>query len=168
MKSKRLISFLIICFCSIIKVNLLFGQNPLDPLGFLIGGTWVVEYELPDGTTIHQERNYQWSFDKQLIIGKTFRVAKESKKQTRLVIFSWNSDKQIIEFWDFIDSGGYGKGIVNVKNDTLYMEADIIGSNHVNWKANFINKNGKEFVSEVQVEDDEEWKDAGTFVFRKK
>lgn len=145
------------------------GQNPLEPLDFLTGGVWVGEYDLPNGETIQQERTYEWSLNKKLIIGKTIRVSDDSRKQTRKVVFTWNADKQVIEFWDFIDTGGYGIGIVKATGqDTLYMEAEIIGSKHIDWRADFINKDGKKFVSKVQVPQEGEWVDAGTFVFYRK
>lgn len=169
MKTNYLVIFFLIAPLGAIEINTTQAQNPLEPLDFLVGGLWVGEFDLPNGQKIRQERTYEWSLDKQLIIGKTFRVNNDIQKQTRATVFSWNPEKQVIEFWDFIDTGGYGKGIVReTGKDTLYMEAEIIGSRHVDWRADFINKDGNEFISHVQVQQKGEWVDVGTFLFKKK
>ena len=169
MSTKYLFLFVFLALIGLIPAKEIRFQNNLQPLDFLTGGKWVGEFDLPNGQILHQERTYEWSLDNQLIIGKTFRIEGEIRRQTRQVIFTWNADRKMIEFWDFIDTGGYGKGIVKVTGrDSLYMEAEIVGSPHVDWKADFINKDGKEFVSKVRIPQNGEWVDAGTFVFRKK
>lgn len=169
MKKQPVPVFILLLLIAAAPAGYIQSQHQLQPLEFLTGGVWVGEFDLPNGQTIRQERTYEWSLNNQLIIGKTFRIEGDVRRQTREVVFTWNADREVIEFWDFIDSGGYGKGIVKeTGRDSLYMEAVIVGSRHVDWKADFINKGGKEFVSSVKIQQRGRWVDAGTFVFNKK
>lgn len=63
-----------------------------------------------------------------MIRGQSFRHKGETRVQSRETYFAWSDEQKRIIFWDFLDSGGYGQGTVEARNDTLYMEATIVAA----------------------------------------
>ena len=142
------------------------SANPLEPLAFLTGGLWVGEYELPDGSILRQERTYEWTLDKKLIKGQSFRFDKGKRLQTRETVFAWDGEK--IVFWDFIDEGGFGSGTVEVKAEAIFMQAKIIGSRHVDWRAWLRSDSSDRMSFELEVPNQGKWVKAGTFALERR
>lgn len=138
-------------------------QEGLHALDFLIGGQWKGTFEAPSGEQVTLARTYEWSFDERLIIGKSFAYREGRPIQTRQTIFAWDDRAKQIIFWDFMEAGGYGEGFVEVREEDIYMEARIVGSDHPNWRLVLIQEDDQHQTIRVEIPEQGEWVDAGTF-----
>jgi hypothetical protein len=43
------------------------GENPLSPLGWLVGGRWVAEVTPPEGEPFFREAQYKWTANQRMI-----------------------------------------------------------------------------------------------------
>jgi hypothetical protein len=108
---------------------------PLAPLAHWVG-EWVGSFEIGSGRKMTLIRSYEWSFDKRLLIGRSFAEVNGRRVQSRETVYFWNADSARIEFTDFIDQGGFGAGSLEPRDGKLYMEAKVIGNpQHPSWRA---------------------------------
>jgi hypothetical protein len=139
--------------------------SPLAPIAHWVGGQWVGLLQSPSGKSVTLIRTYEWSFDKRLVIGRSFGEVDGQRRQSRETVYAWNPDTKRIEFTDFIDNGGWGAGFVEPRDGKLYMEARVVGNpGHPSWRA-WIEENGDKQVIRVEAQKDGQWVPFGTFPY---
>lgn len=142
--------------------------NPLDPIAHWVGGEWVMTVEPTPGRQVKVIRRYEWSFDRRLIIGRSFGEAPDGRRrQSRETVFWWNADAKRIEFADHLDTGGHGLGHVEPRDGGLYMEVPrIVGGTHPTWRA-WIQEGDDAQQLRVEAWVDGAWKPYGEFPYRR-
>ena len=142
------------------------ADNPLAPLASWVGGRWVGEFG-PDGRKFKLIRAYEWSFDKRLLIGRSFGEAGGKTVQSRETVYFWNPEKKRIEFTDFIDKGGFGAGFIERRDGKIYMETQVIGNpEHPSWRSS-IDETADSQVIKVEALKDGKWADFGTYPYKR-
>lgn len=143
------------------------ATDPLAPLAHWVGGRWVAEVDLGNGRRMKLVRSYAWSFDRRLLIGRSFGERDGKSMQTRETVYFWNADSRRIEFTDFIDEGGFGSGHVERRDGQLLLEAKIVGnSKHPSWRA-WMREGEDTQALRVEALRDGQWVDYGTFPYRR-
>lgn len=142
--------------------------DPLAPLAHWVGGEWRGSFDLAGGRKLTLVRDYHWSFDRRLLIGRSFGEVDGKRRQSRETVFFWNPATRRIEFHDFLDQGGgYGAGVVEVKDGVVHMDVKIIGDpKHPDWRAR-IRETGDEQVIEVEALKDGQWGPYGNFPYKR-
>lgn len=143
--------------------------QPLAPLAHWVGGEWVGQFEVPGGRKITLIRTYQWSFDQRLLIGRSFGEVEGRRRQSRETQFFWNPANKRIEFHDFLDQGGgYGAGVIELRDGAILMEAKIVGNaSHPDWRAR-ITENGDDQLIEVEAFKDGQWGPFGKYAYKRR
>lgn len=142
-------------------------ENPLAPLAAWVGGRWVGEFDAGDGRKFKLIRAYEWSFDKRLLIGRSFGEFGGKTVQSRETIYYWNPETKRIEFMDFIDKGGFGDAFIERRDGRLYMEAKVVGSPaHPSWRA-WMDETADSQVIRVEALKDGRWSDSGTYPYKR-
>lgn len=141
--------------------------NPLAPIAHWVGGEWAGEFDAGSGRKFTLVRRYEWSFDKRLLIGRSFGEVDGKRRQSRETVFFWNPDTRRIEFTDFIDQGGHGQGWLEVRDGQIYMDVKIVGSPHPVWRA-WIRESGDEQVIRVEAVKDGQWGPFGSFAYKRR
>ena len=140
---------------------------PLDLLADWVGGRWVYVIEKPDAPRVTLSRVYQWSFDRRVLIGRSFAERDGKTVQTREANFFWNADARRIEMIDHLDSGGYGAGWVEARDGQIYMEAGIIGNaKHPDWRA-WMSATREAQTIKIEVRSADRWSDFGTWPYQR-
>lgn len=139
----------------------------LAPLAHWIGGRWVGSFEA-GGRRFTVWRVYTWSFDRRLIIGKSFGERDGKAVQSRETVYYWNADSKRIEFIDYIDAGGgFGQGWLEQRAGQIYMDAKVVGNpGHPSWRA-WIRESPDAQVIKVEALSDGTWTDFGTYPYRR-
>jgi hypothetical protein len=146
------------------------APNPLAPLESWVGGRWVMTVQRPDGAKISLIRVYEWAFDGRVLRGRSLAEADGKVRQSRETLYYWNAEAQKIEFLDFIeDGGGFGRGTIEARDGALYMDARIVGNpKHPHWRAWLTqDADGARQTIRVVAEQKGEWKEFGTFEYRR-
>lgn len=143
---------------------------PLDLLADWVGGKWVYVIEQPNAPRVTLTRVYQWSFDRRVLIGRSFGEREGKTVQTREALFFWNADLRRIEMIDHIDTGGYGAGFIEARESPhgqLYMEARIVGNaKHPDWRA-WMKASATEQTIKVEARKGDAWTDFGTWPYKR-
>lgn len=144
------------------------APQPLAPLAHWVGGEWVGQFELPGGKKLTLVRTYQWSFDQRLLIGRSYGEVEGRRRQSRETHYFWNPATQRIEFHDFLDQGGgYGAGVIELRDGAILMNAKIIGNpGHPDWRAR-ITESGDNQVIEVEAQKDGQWGPFGKYAYKR-
>lgn len=144
------------------------APHPLDPIAHWVGGEWVTTVEPAPGRQVKVIRLYEWSFDRRLIIGRSFAEAPDGRRrQTRETVFSWNADAKRIEFVDHHDTGGHGLGFVEARDGDLFLDVPrIVGDSHPTWRA-WIRESADAQQLRVEAWVDGAWKPYGNFPYRR-
>lgn len=143
------------------------APNPLEPIAHWVGGEWVATVEVAPGRTLKLVRRYEWSFDRRLIVGRSYGEAPGgARRQTRETVYTWNADAKRIEFTDHIDLGGHGLGFIEARDGGLYMEARSGAGAHPPWRG-WIRESGDEQQLRVEFLQDGRWKDYGSFAYQR-
>lgn len=138
----------------------------LQPLAPWVGGRWIGEFEA-GGRKFTTVRTYEWSFDRRMIVGRSFGLRDGKLVQTRETPYYWNPEAKRIEFLDFIDTGGYGRGRMETRDGQLYMEAEIVGNaRHPAWRA-WVREGADTQTIRVEALRDGRWGDFGTYPYRR-
>jgi len=138
------------------------------PLAHWVGGQWVATIKSPNGDELRLIRSYEWSFDKRVLIGRSYGERAGKRVQSRLTIFLWNPETKRVEFTDVLDQGGFGQGFVDVRDGGLYMQARIVGNDgHPHWRA-WVSRaaDGAESFR-IEAEQKGAWAPFGTWVYRR-
>lgn len=160
----------VVCWSVAPAVRAQSSAAPTDPLALLsswVGGQWVGEVG-PEGRKLRLIRIYAWSFDRRLLIGRSYAEADGKRVQTRETIFFWNPATARIEFTDFLDQGGgFGAGFIEHRDGRIAMEARIVGNPaHPSWRA-WLEEMPNTQVIRVEALKDGKWADFGTFAYRR-
>jgi hypothetical protein len=140
--------------------------DPLAPLADWVGGRWVAEVDA-GGRKLKIVRTYEWSFDKRLLVGRSFGERDGQPVQTRETVFFWNPEAKRIEFTDFIDNGGFGAGSVEPRDGELYMDVTVHGNpKHPSWRA-WLRAGADTQVIRVEALREGKWVDFGTYPYRR-
>jgi hypothetical protein len=138
----------------------------LATLAHWVGGRWVGTFEA-GGRKFTVTRTYDWSFDRRVLLGKSFGERDGKPYQTRETVYYWNADARRIEFIDFIDNGGYGLGWLEPRDGQLYMDVKVIGNaGHPSWRA-WMKEDRNTRVIRVEALRDGKWVDFGTFPYQR-
>jgi hypothetical protein len=83
-------------------------------------------------------------------------------------VYFWNPETRRIEFHDFLDqAGGYGAGVIEVKDGVVHMDVRIVGNpQHPHWRAQ-IRDNGDDQLIQVEALRDGQWSDFGRYRYRR-
>lgn len=139
--------------------------SPPAPLAHWVGGEWVGSLQIGSGKKMTLIRTYEWSFDKRLIIGRSFGEVDGKRRQSRETLYYWNADTKRIAFTDFIDQGGFGAGTLEPRDGKLYMEATVVGNaQHPSWRA-WITETGQQQVIHVEAMKNGQWVDFGSYPY---
>jgi hypothetical protein len=142
--------------------------DPFEPLAHWVGGQWVTTYRTANGEEVRTIRSYEWSFDRRVLIGRSFGERAGKRVQTRYTLFLWNAETKRIEFTDVIDQGGFGAGFVEVRDGALYMEARIVGNDkHPHWRAWITREADGSESFRIEAESKGAWTPFGTWVYRR-
>lgn len=144
------------------------AANPMQPLAHWVGGEWVGEFDGPGGQRYKIVRDYRWSFDQRLIVGRSWGEAGGRRRQTRETVFFWNADSGRIEFIDHLDQGGgHGLGHIELRDGRIHMQVRIVGNRqHPDWRATIV-ENGDEQEIRVEGLRDGQWADMGGYRYRR-
>lgn len=142
------------------------APNPLAPIAHWVGVDWVGTLEIGSGRKATLIRRYEWSFDRRLIIGKSYGEVDGKRTQSREAVFFWNADSKRIEFTDFIDQGGFGNGWLELRDGQIYMDVKVVGGKHPSWRA-WMKETPDEQVIKVEAERDGKYVDFGTYPYRR-
>jgi hypothetical protein len=138
----------------------------LAPLAHWIGGCWVGTFEA-GGRKFTLTRTYAWSFDRRMLVGKSFGERDGKPFRTRETVYYWNAETVRIEFTDFIDSDGYGHGRIAPRDGELYMDVKVIGNpGHPSWRA-WMKEGPDSQVIRVEALRDGKWVDFGTYPYKR-
>lgn len=138
----------------------------LAPLAHWVGGNWVGTFEA-GGRKFSLSRTYAWSFDRRVLVGKSFGERDNKPFQTRETVYYWNSETKRIEFIDFIDTGGYGLGWIELRDKQVYMDVKVVGNpGHPSWRA-WIKEDTDSQVIRVEALRDGKWSDFGTYPYKR-
>lgn len=143
------------------------AANPLAPLAHWVGADWVGSLEIGSGRKMTLIRRYEWSFDRRLLIGRSFGEVDGQRRQSRETVFFWNADTKRIEFTDFIDQGGFGNGWLEVRDGQIFMDVKVVGGKHPSWRA-WIKESGDEQVIRVEAEREGRFVDFGTYPYQRR
>lgn len=142
--------------------------DPFAPLAHWVGGQWVHTASTKEGEEIRIIRAYEWSFDRRVLIGRSFGERAGKRVQTRYTLFVWNPQTKRIEFTDVLDQGGFGAGFVEPRDGQLYMEARIVGNDrHPNWRAWVTREPDGAESFRIEAERGGAWAPFGTWVYRR-
>lgn len=140
--------------------------NPLEALAHWVGGEWVGSFDAGNGKRFTLIRRYEWSFDRRLLVGRSFGESDGKRVQSRETLYFWNPETRRIEFTDHIDRGGFGSGFVELRPGEVYMDAKITGSNHPAWRA-WMKDGADEQVLRVEALRDGQWVPFGTYPYKR-
>jgi hypothetical protein len=130
-------------------------------------GGWVGEFDAGNGRKFKLIRTYEWSFDRRLLIGRSFGEVAGKTNQSRETVYFWNPETQRIEFSDFIDKGGFGAGFIERRDGRLYMEARVVGNPaHPSWRA-WIDESADTQLIRVEALREGKWTDFGTYPYKR-
>lgn len=111
---------------------------PVPQLALLehwVGGRRVGEVEA-GGRKFIWVRTYEWTFDRRMVVGRSFALRDGKLMQSRETPYFRNVSTKRVEFHDFIDNDGQGAGGMERRDGQLYMEARIVGNpKHPPWRA---------------------------------
>jgi hypothetical protein len=161
------LSFALLVACGMARAQ----DTTADPFALLahwVGGQWVASFKTNSGEEIRVIRAYEWSFDRRVLIGRSFGERGGKRVQTRHTLYVWNPESKRIEFTDVLDQGGFGAGFVEPRDGKIYMEARIVGNDkHPNWRA-WVTREGDGAESfRLEAEQKEAWAPFGTWVYRR-
>lgn len=138
------------------------------PLAHWVGGQWVATVKTPGGEELRLIRSYEWSFDKRVLIGRSFGERGGQRVQSRYTLFLWNPETKRIEFTDVLDQGGFGLGFVEQRDGGLYLQARIVGNDgHPHWRAQVSRAADGAESFRIEAEQKGVWAPFGTWVYRR-
>ena len=142
--------------------------DPLAPLAHWVGGQWVSTVKSASGEEGRIIRSYEWSFDRRVLVGRSFGERGGKRVQTHYTLYVWNPESQRIEFTDVIDQGGFGVGFVEPRDGKIYLEARIVGNDkHPHWRA-WVTREADDAESfRIEAEQKGAWAPFGTWVYRR-
>jgi hypothetical protein len=144
------------------------AADALAPLAHWVGGQWVATVKTSGGEELRLIRSYEWSFDRRVLIGRSFGERGGKRVQSRYTLYLWNPETKRIEFTDVLDQGGFGLGFVEMRDGGLYLEARIVGNDgHPNWRAWI--SGAADGAESFRIEADQKgaWAPFGTWVYRR-
>ena len=103
--------------------------NPLDPLGWFVGGKWVAEGDKgPDGKPFHVESTMTWGEN-----GRTMQFTTRFREEGKLVtvysgIYAWNPARQRFAFLYTDNHGSMTRGEAVMEGDRLEQEFEIVSA----------------------------------------
>lgn len=144
------------------------AAHPLDPIAHWVGGEWVGEFDAPGGGTFKVIRDYHWSFDRRVLVGRSWAESKGERRQTRETHFYWNPEARRIEFIDHLDqAGGQGLGTVELREGQIFMNVRVVGNpRHPSWRG-WLTEKGDEQEIRVEALRDTTWGPMGTYRCRR-
>lgn len=143
------------------------AAGPLAPIAHWVGGQWVATFKTAKGEESRTIRAYEWSFDRRVIIARSFGERDGKRVQTRFTLFVWNPEAQRIEFTDVIEQGGHGSGFVEPRDGGLFMQARIVGNDkNLAWRAWIMREADGAESFRIDAEEKGGWKPFGTWVYR--
>jgi hypothetical protein len=105
------------------------ATNPLDPLGWIVGGKWVAEGDKgPDGNPFHVESVMTWGDN-----GRTIQFTTRFRQDDKLVpvysgIYAWNPARQRFVFLYTDNHGSMTEGEARMEGDRLEQEFEIVSA----------------------------------------
>lgn len=142
--------------------------DPWAPLAHWVGGQWVATIKAPNGEEIRLIRSYEWSFDRRVLIGRSYGERAGKRMQTRFTLYVFNPENRRVEFTDVIDQGGFGRGFVEMRDGRLYLQAQIVGNErHPAWRAWVTTEADGTESFRIDAESKDEWAPFGTWVYRR-
>ena len=144
------------------------AAEALAPLAHWVGGQWVSTVKSKDGEEVRIIRAYEWSFDRRVLVGRSFGERAGKRVQTRYTLFVWNPETKRVEFTDVMAEGGFGAGFVEQRDGLLYMQARIIGNDrHPHWRAWVTREADGAESFRIEAENQGAWAPFGTWVYRR-
>jgi hypothetical protein len=143
-------------------------DNPLKPLEYLVGGTWVAEGDYPGTGHYTAERTYHWMLNRNFIEqNNVIKVGATTIEVKR--IYGWDSQKNKLAAWGFGDDGG----IATVEADPTETEISFEGTRSggggfspLRFTLKKLNDN--EFTEATETKKDGPWLPLMTFHFTRK
>lgn len=101
--------------------------SPLDPVAWLVGGTWVTDIKSPDGKVTHVENNIRWAPDHQAIEFLT----KFNGKPHYNGFYAYNAATKTIGFYYTSSEGDLtiGTAVPDPDGKTLRQDFDLTSAN---------------------------------------
>lgn len=156
----------LLCFGSPLRAQA--PADPFAPLAHWVGGQWVNTIKTKEGEEVRVIRAYEWSFDRRVLVGRSFGERAGKRVQTRHTLYLWNPETKRIEFTDVLDQGGFGAGFVEVRDGQVYMEARIVGNDtHPHWRAWVTRGADGAEAFRIEAEQNGAWAPFGTWVYRR-
>jgi hypothetical protein len=144
------------------------AAEPLAPLAHWVGGQWVSTVKTSKGEEVRIIRSYEWSFDRRVLIGRSFGERAGKRVQTRFTVFLWNPEARRIEFTDVIDQGGFGAGFVELRGGQLFMESRIVGNDkYPAWRAWITRETDGAESFRIEAMQKDAWAPFGTWTYRR-
>lgn len=92
------------------------SDDPLQPLAYLVGGTWTAEGELPGVGHYTAERTYRRILGRRFIEQRHVMTFPDGQMETKGII-GWDSEQQAIVAWGFGNDGGIARTRADIVDD---------------------------------------------------
>ncbi len=101
-------------------------DNPLDQIGWMVGGKWVAQVKSQDGSPLTIETTIRWADNKRSIKFLTvFRSEKETVPRYE-GFYGWHPARKSLAFWYFDNRGNFTEGTARADGNQVEQEFEII------------------------------------------
>jgi hypothetical protein len=126
--------------------------DPLAPVAFLAGGTWIGAGRWPDGSTFAVEEHYFWGPTKHLLHFEAYEPASDKRTLLYEGIVFYDAARQAIVQWNVKPSGERNESVVTRSDSSGY---EVRGAK--TWSLNR-RTGADEYHWELRVRQDTVWK----------
>lgn len=135
------------------------GDNPLDQIAWVVGGTWVAKSKAPDGSSVTIQFACKWASHKRLI---TYTIIKKYVDKTVPTIegmIGWHPGKKQLVLWEMDNEGNLTESLLIVTGNNLSYNEVIYKKDGATLpvRAETIRQGEDAFVFKASVPKEGEW-----------
>ena len=147
------------------------AENPIERLGWIVGGTWTTEEKNDDGGTLTVKLVCTWAETRQAVLYKVSFEAGGKDTPQYDGMYVWNQEKKKFTLWQVNRKGEVAEGEVTVNGEEMDQLVRVVhpdGGLHF-LKAHYTRVNQDEFRFKAwfRLSETAEWQDALDIVYKR-
>lgn len=145
------------------------GTNPLDPIAWLVGGTWVTTTKASDGSLVTIEVTFEWASHKKLIKYTIINPNYGGKAvPTHEGICGWHPGKKQLVLWETDNDGNLTEAVLIAQGNKLLLEELFYRADGTTrpQRVEVVRESADEFTFKAWVPKEGEWVEAVRFKYK--
>jgi hypothetical protein len=133
--------------------------DPIQSLSWLVGGTWIADGKLPDGSPATVEATFEWAHHKRAV---KYAIVKRSAGRVFPTIeglCGWHPGRKTLVLWEVDQDGSLTESTVRVGGNRLSYDEVIysINGSRLPVRAEAVRESEDRFVFRASIEKDGSW-----------